>query len=116
MARGSIPGTTSPSATSGDFDGSSLMRTPGSFLVRLSWLLAAVTIAGGSIVLNLGRAQRFASADPDEIDRAGDHDRKPGSDSPDQAMQWVLLAYRDENGNIPRDGLMKAHAQAEAMR
>lgn len=31
-------------------------------------------------------------------------------------MQWVLLAYRDENGNIPRDGLMRARAQAQVMR
>ncbi len=42
--------------------------------------------------------------------------RQPGFDSPDQAMEWVLLAQRDEQGNIPRDGLMRARARTDAMR
>jgi hypothetical protein len=51
-----------------------------------------------------------------EEEEALERERKPGPDSPDQAMEWVLLAHRDENGNIPRDGLMRARAQAQAMR
>jgi hypothetical protein len=53
---------------------------------------------------------------------AGPPDRKPvrsadaGFDAPDQALEWILLAYRDENGNIPRDGFRRARDQAEAMR
>src|SRR4029079_3671636 len=35
------------------------MRTPRSYLVRLSWLLAAVAIVGGSIVLYVSRPTPF---------------------------------------------------------
>lgn len=41
---------------------------------------------------------------------------EPGQDSPREAMEWVLLAHRDANGNIPREGLMRARAQADRMR
>ena len=51
----------------------------------------------------------------DREDGESEQDR-PGPDSPGAAMEWVLQAHRDENGNIPRDGLTRARAQADAMR
>jgi hypothetical protein len=50
------------------------------------------------------------------IDSGGGIDREPGFDSPGEAMEWILLAHRDENGQIPRDGLMRARAQVDRMR
>ena len=94
------------------------MRKSGMRVSRLGWIVAVTLVAGGGgagvwtaahHAISRWVAERaFESEDED-------HDRRPGADSPDQAMQWVLLAHRDENGNIPRDGLMRARAQADAM-
>src|SRR5688572_13258398 len=43
-------------------------------------------------------------------------DGEPGFDNPGRAMEWVLLAHRDEFGNIPREGLMRARAHVDRMR
>jgi hypothetical protein len=44
------------------------------------------------------------------------NEQPPGFDSPGEAMEWILMSYRDERGQIPRDGLLRARAQAAAMR
>jgi hypothetical protein len=41
---------------------------------------------------------------------------EPGADEPDAAIRWILLAQRDENGNIAPDALMRARRQLDAMR
>ena len=51
-----------------------------------------------------------------DYDAEYEKDGEPGQDSPREAMEWVLLAHRDENGNIPREGLMRARAHADRMR
>lgn len=47
---------------------------------------------------------------------ASSEEREPGQDSPREAMEWILMGQRDEFGNIPRDGLMRAKAHADRMR
>ena len=80
------------------------MSTP-----RLRLALFAAFIAAGAYWVAIHERE---TAD----DEAFEHEREAGPDSPDEAMRWVLLAHRDENGNIPRDGLMRARQQAQAMR
>jgi len=76
-------------------------------------LLLAGAIAGVVALRTIEwRELEGGSEEEEAIDRVS----RPGPDSPDQAMEWVLLAYRDENGNIPRDGLLRARAQADVMR
>jgi hypothetical protein len=43
-------------------------------------------------------------------------DEGPGFDSPGEAMEWILMSHRNEDGSIPRNGLMRARAQADEMR
>src|SRR6187399_2815543 len=51
----------------------------------------------------------------DREERDGE-EKEPGFDSPNEALEWILLAHRDENGNIPRDGLKRAREQADVKR
>src|SRR5262245_26190686 len=39
-----------------------------------------------------------------------------GPDSPDEALRYIQIAMRDENGDIAPDGLMNARRQVDAMR
>jgi hypothetical protein len=42
--------------------------------------------------------------------------RVQNPDSPDEALRWKQIFERDENGNIPEDGLMNARRQMDAMK
>jgi photosystem II stability/assembly factor-like uncharacterized protein len=39
----------------------------------------------------------------------------PKADEPDKALEWRKLRLKDDNGNIPPDGLLRAQQQARAM-
>src|SRR5437763_377481 len=92
------------------------MRTLRSRVLRRSWVIAAALACAGAGAYWVADRHHDSPADELGENEALEHEGRPGADSPDQAMQWVLLAYRDENGAIPRDGLMRARAQAQAMR
>ncbi len=101
-----------------------LLRSSHSLLVFVSVLaLSAVTYFGpvrlvqqqhaaipaGARSLQGGRVDPDAPTDGPKL--AGD----PRPDYPQEAMEFYNLALRDENGNIPLDGLTRAKAQADAM-
>ncbi len=50
--------------------------------------------------------------------RASEHEsgEERGADEPLEAMRWVVMAQRDESGNIAPNGLMIAKSQMDAMR
>ena len=77
---------------------------------RTRWLagLLAGAVAGACVLLLIARPREAADVEREESERR--------FDEPDRAMEWILLAHRDENGRIPRDGLLRARAQADVMR
>jgi hypothetical protein len=59
---------------------------------------------------------RRPARDPNAIPEKNEHRVKHGPDEPDEALRWMQIGQRNENGVIAPDGLMNARRQMDAMR